>query len=98
MPALGAPVFTVPEVVGIAHARPVRLAKYLRAIGELYDVNPIKMLRGPDEFGLEIASPERFHRAEENSPPTGAAGSRTSSRSQAWFAAMWSAAVFKWST
>jgi hypothetical protein len=41
-------------------------AKYLRAIGELYDVKAIKMLRDPDEFGLEIADPARLHRAEEN--------------------------------
>lgn len=40
--------------------------KYLRLIGELYDVNPVKMLRDPDGFGLEIADSERYRRAEEN--------------------------------
>jgi hypothetical protein len=38
--------------------------KYLRAIGELYDVNPVRMLGDPDAFGADVADPERYQRAE----------------------------------
>ena len=39
--------------------------RFLKAIGELYGVDAIKMLRDPEAFGLDIADPERYHRAEE---------------------------------
>jgi hypothetical protein len=40
--------------------------RYLRRIGELYEVNPMKMFGDPALFGLEIADPGRFERAQQN--------------------------------
>lgn len=37
-----------------------------RHLGELYDVNAIKMLSDPEAFGAEIADPGRYRRAEAN--------------------------------
>jgi transcriptional regulator with XRE-family HTH domain len=39
--------------------------KYLKRIGELYRVNTSKMFADPDEFGAEIADPERYRDAED---------------------------------
>ena len=36
------------------------------AIGELYDINPVAMMRDPKRSGQEIADPDRYDRAEEN--------------------------------
>jgi transcriptional regulator with XRE-family HTH domain len=41
-------------------------AKYLRAIGDLYEVNPSKLFGDPDVFGSEIANPKRCEHAAQN--------------------------------
>jgi hypothetical protein len=40
--------------------------KYLRAIGDMYEVNPSKLFGDPDVFGQEVADPKRRERADEN--------------------------------
>ena len=41
-------------------------AKYLKAIGELFDVNPSKLFGDTAAFGISIATPDRTKAAEEN--------------------------------
>jgi transcriptional regulator with XRE-family HTH domain len=41
-------------------------SKYLKAIGDLFEVNISKAFSDPVKFGFEIARPERFEVAEAN--------------------------------